>query len=270
MMSTLSAARPVRAAARAAAACLALIALPAMAQQPHTLDVPYVPTPNAVVQAMLDLADVQPDDYLIDLGSGDGRIAIAAVQERKARGALGVDIDADRIAEARANARNARVADRVEFRRQDLFKTDFSEASVLTMYLLPDVNMRLRPIILEKLPAGTRVVSHAFDMRDWEPDVTRDIDGRRAYLWIVPAKVDGNWRVSAPDGGFALKLEQTFQHVQGIATLQDRQVAISDGRLRGDRLHFSLDGKQYVGKVGSSGIEALSADGAVIDWSARR
>jgi len=134
----------------------------------HSLDVPYVPTPPEVVNRMLEVAQVGPKDFVIDLGSGDGRIAIAAVKNHGARGAMGVDINPERIAEAQANAQEAGVTDKVEFREQNLFETDFSQASVLTMYLLPDVNMVLRPKILELAP-GTRVVSHAFDMEDWKP-----------------------------------------------------------------------------------------------------
>ncbi|MEI2415777.1 methyltransferase domain-containing protein [Orrella sp. JC864] len=265
----LTAARPVRAAARLAAAALALAAAPALAQF-QTLDVPYVPTPEAVVQAMLRLADVRPDDYVIDLGSGDGRIAIAAVRDRQARGALGVDIDPDRVAEARANARNAGVADKVQFRQQDLFKTDFSQATVLTMYLLPDVNLKLRPVILDKLPAGTRVVSHAFTMAEWEPDATEEVDGRRVYLWIVPAKVQGQWQVSGPQGGFTLSLTQDFQRVQGTAQRQGRSLPIADARLRGARLQFTLDGQRYEGEVGPGGITAVAAPGAAAGWRATR
>ena len=253
-----------------AAATLLLAFNPARAQLPYTLDVPYVPTPNKIVDTMLDLGEVGADDFLIDLGSGDGRIAIAAVRERHARGALGVDIDPDRVAEARSNARNAGVADKVEFRQQDLFETDFTQATVLTMYLLPEVNLRLRPVILEKLAPGTRVVSHAFTMGDWEPDITKDLDGRRVYLWIVPAKVAGRWQAEGPGGPFTLTLTQAYQNVQGQAQVGGKTLPLADTRLAGDRLQFTLDGQRYVGQVQGARIVAVAAEGAAPAWRAQR
>jgi hypothetical protein len=149
------------------------------------LNVPYVPTPQAVVDKMLEIANVTGSDYVIDLGSGDGRIPITAAKRFGSK-AMGVDIDPIRIQEAKVNAVNARVSDKVEFKEQDLFKTDFSKATVLTMYLLPRINMELRPRILSELKPGTRVVSHSFDMGDWKPDRKVVVDGRTIYLWIVP------------------------------------------------------------------------------------
>lgn len=149
------------------------------------LNVPYVPTPQAVVDKMLEIANVTRADYVIDLGSGDGRIPITAAKRFGSK-AMGVDIDPIRIQEAKANAVNARVTDKVEFKQQDLFKTDISKATVLTMYLLPRVNMELRPRILSELKPGTRVVSHSFDMGDWKPDKTVKVDGRTIHFWIVP------------------------------------------------------------------------------------
>ena len=160
---------------------------PTQALTPESLDVPYVPTPQAVVDKMLDMAKVTGDDYLIDLGSGDGRIPIAAAKRFGTKG-MGVEIDPVRVQEAKTNAVNARVADKVEFRKQDLFETDLSQATVLTMYLLPRVNLQLRPRILNKLKPGTRVVSHSFDMGDWKPDQKIIVDGRPIYLWIVPER----------------------------------------------------------------------------------
>jgi hypothetical protein len=153
----------------------------------ESLDAPYVPTPPSVVAKMLEIAKVTGEDYLIDLGSGDGRIPIAAAKRFGAK-AMGVDIDAARVQEAKTNAINARVADMVEFRKQDLFETDLSKATVLTMYLLPRVNLQLRPRILNDLKPGTRVVSHSFDMGDWKPDQKVKVDGRTIYLWIVPER----------------------------------------------------------------------------------
>jgi SAM-dependent methyltransferase len=149
------------------------------------LDVPYVPTPQVVVDKMLELADVKSGDYVIDLGSGDGRIPITAAKRFGTKG-LGVDLNPIRVQEATANAANAGVQDKVEFRRQNLFETDFSKATVLTMYLLPDVNKRLRPRILRELAPGTRVVSHSFDMGDWMPDEKVTVEGRTIYMWVVP------------------------------------------------------------------------------------
>ena len=160
---------------------------PTQAITPESLDVPYVPTPQSVVDRMLDMAKVTGEDYLIDLGSGDGRIPIAAAKRFGTKG-MGVEIDPVRIQEAKTNAVNARVADKVEFRKQDLFETDLSQATVLTMYLLPRVNLQLRPRILNTLKPGTRVVSHSFDMGDWKPDQKIIVDGRPIYLWIVPER----------------------------------------------------------------------------------
>jgi len=158
----------------------------AAAQAPH-LDVPYVPSPNAVVDGMLKLAKVTKSDVVYDLGCGDGRIVIAAAKDYGAKG-VGVDINPDRIQEARANAKKAAVDDRVSFEENDLFKADIRPATVVTLYLLPDVNMRLRPKLLQDLKPGTRVVSHSFDMEGWKPDEEATIDGRHIYLWTVPAK----------------------------------------------------------------------------------
>lgn len=150
-------------------------------------DVVYVPTPPAVVNEMLRLADVKANDVVYDLGSGDGRIVITAAQERGARG-VGIDINPQRIQEANANAQKAGVSDRVEFRQADLFQTDFSEATVVTLYLLPELNLKLRPKLLSELKPGTRIVSHAFDMGDWKPEQIVEVDGRTVYYWVVPEK----------------------------------------------------------------------------------
>lgn len=160
---------------------------PARALTPDSVDVPYVPTPQAVVDKMLDLAKVTSGDYLIDLGSGDGRIPIAAAK-RFGTKAMGVDIDPVRVQEAKTNAINARVEDKVEFRKQDLFETDLSQATVLTLYLLPRINLQLRPRLLTELKPGTRVVSHSFAMGDWKPDQKVVVDGRTIYLWTVPER----------------------------------------------------------------------------------
>jgi SAM-dependent methyltransferase len=164
-----------------------LVWLAALAVPASAWDVPFVPTPPEVVRGMLELAEVGPDDVVYDLGSGDGRIVIMAAKEFGARG-VGVDIDPQRIAEAQENARAAGVADKVKFIRSDLFDVDLRPATAVTLYLLPDVNLRLRPKLLKELRPGTPVVSHRFDMGDWRPEVERNIDGRTVYLWHVPPR----------------------------------------------------------------------------------
>lgn len=160
---------------------------PIAVQESRTPDVIYVPTPPEVVEAMLDMAQVKDGDVLYDLGSGDGRIPIAAAKRAKIT-ATGIDIDPQRIAEANANAKAAGVADRVTFKRADLFASDFSDASVVTLYLLDTLNEKLRPKLLAELKPGTRIVSHAFRMGNWEPEAERDVNGRMVYFWRVPAK----------------------------------------------------------------------------------
>jgi trans-aconitate methyltransferase len=167
-------------------AALFLLALPlaAVAQQP---DVIYVPTPQALVDEMLKLAGVHKGDVLYDLGSGDGRIPVTAAKRFGIR-AVGIDIDPERIREAGENAKRAGVSGLVSFRREDLFATDFREATVVTLYLLPELNLRLRPRLLAELKPGTRIVSHQFDMGDWKPEKELELDGRTIYLWRVPRK----------------------------------------------------------------------------------
>jgi tRNA G37 N-methylase Trm5 len=155
-------------------------------QQRPKLDVPYVPTPQEVVDEMLKLAKVTKNDVIYDLGSGDGRIVITAAQKYGARG-VGIDIDADRIKEANENAKKAGVADRVKFIQQDIFQSDFKEATVVTLYLLPAINLKLRPKLWKELKPGTRVVSHAFDMGDWKPEKVVEVNGRTVYYWTIPA-----------------------------------------------------------------------------------
>lgn len=238
-------------------------------QPPLELDVPYVPTRTEVVSRMLQMAQVGQSDFLVDLGSGDGRIPVTAVRDFGAKGAFGVDINPVRVDEAQANAQQAGVSDRVEFKVQDLFKTDFSQATVLSMYLLPDVNLKLRPTILDLAP-GTRVVSHDFSMGDWESDEFDEVGNSRVYLWIVPAKVDGAWQVTGPDGEFALDLNQAFQKLEGQA---DGQGAVS-GELRGADIRFDVDRgsgvQHYVGRVQGDTMVAVDAPEAVQGWRAMR
>jgi precorrin-6B methylase 2 len=151
-------------------------------------DVIYVPTPPEVVEAMLKVANVRKGDVLYDLGSGDGRIPIIAAQKYNVSRATGIDINPERIAEAQANLKSAGVGDRVRFRNEDLFEADFSEATVVTLYLLPALNVKLLPKLLSDLKPGTRIVSHAFDMGNWKPEQTLDIGGRKVYYWTIPEK----------------------------------------------------------------------------------
>lgn len=159
---------------------------PARAQDEGDLEVPYVPTPENVVAKMLELAKVKSTDVLYDLGSGDGRIVVTAAKKCGARG-VGYDLNPERIQEANENARKNGVADKVEFRQKDLFTADLHEASVVTLYLLPSVNLKLRPKLFAELKPGSRVVSHDFDMGDWQPDKTVDLDGHKIYFWVIPA-----------------------------------------------------------------------------------
>ncbi|MBD2434124.1 MAG: class I SAM-dependent methyltransferase [Mastigocladus sp. ERB_26_2] len=155
-------------------------------------DVPYVPTSQEVVNAMLQLAEVNKNDVVYDLGSGDGRIPITAAQKYGVRRAVGVEINPELVQESKANAEKAGVSDRVTFLQQDLFQTKFDGATVVTLYLLPDVNLRLRPKLLQELKPGTRIVSHAFDMGEWKPQKTVQVQGSTLYLWVVPEEVPKN------------------------------------------------------------------------------
>ncbi len=214
-------------------------------------DVPYVPTPQEVVDKMLEMGQVSEGDVVYDLGCGDGRIVITAAKRHGARG-VGVDINPQRIVESNANAKAAGVTDRVEFRTEDLFEMkDLAKADVVTLYLLPSVNIKLRPKLLAELKPGTRVVSHAFDMDDWQPEQETTVDGRSVYLWIIPARVEGQWKVAAPAGGEAqpaaaqpqptIKLTQTYQMLSGTLQLDGAEYAIREGRINGDKIQFSAN-----------------------------
>jgi SAM-dependent methyltransferase len=232
-------------------------------------DVVWVPTAQPVVERMLDLAKVTPQDYVIDLGSGDGRTVIAAAK-RGAR-ALGIEYNPDMIGLSRHNAEEAGVSSRAAFVKADLFETDFSQATVITMFLLPDLNLRLRPTLLSLKP-GTRIVSNTFTMAEWEPDETGTIsDGCSSWctalLWIVPAKVEGTWRL--PHGELVLK--QDFQMVSGTLTLGDGALSITQGRLRGDQITFSAGDAVYTGRVkGDVMTGAVKSAGTSGNWSATR
>jgi SAM-dependent methyltransferase len=212
-------------------------------RQPPQRDVPYVPTDEPVVMAMLRFAGVTANDVVYDLGCGDGRIVIAAARHCGARG-VGVDIDPLRITESRENAAKARVGDRVRFLCQSFFDTDVSEASILMLYLLPSINIRLRPKLLSELRPGTRIIANHFEIGDWKPDMTADVHHRTLRQWIVPADVSGTWRciVNDPAGRYhlRLRLNRRFQVVTGSARIGRSDVPIANGRLFGEHLTFKI------------------------------
>lgn len=200
---------------------------------------PFVVTPERDVDRMMRLGGVGPGDYLIDLGSGDGRIVIAAAE----RGAIGqgIELDPNLIRESWLRAEGAGVRDRVGFVNQDLFEADFSLATVVTMYLMPDVVLRLRPLLLEQLAPGTRVISNSFTLGDWEPEqhIAADVSGG-LLLWIVPAKVGGHWSLTIDDGLETLELdiEQQFQNIEPSLAARDKGFFMEDVRLHADRIDF--------------------------------
>jgi len=245
----------------------------AFAQAPR-LDVPYVPTPQSVVERMLDLGAVGREDYVIDLGSGDGRIAIAAVKERAAKAALGVDLNPERIREAEENAKAAGVSDKVRFQQGDLFQAKLGDATVITMYLLETVNAKLRPSLLELKP-GTRLVSHAFTMGDWEPDRREVVDGRNVYMWVVPAKVDGTWKLADGETSFTLDLDQTFQKLTGVATVDGKRVPLETARLNGADIELVVgtgaQARTFKGRVDGTTIRPVASSGGTAGtWRAER
>ncbi len=255
-----------------------VIAVPALEAQ-RALDVPYVPTPHEVVREMLEVAGVDSTDVLYDLGSGDGRIVVAAARDRGARG-LGVDLNPERVSEGIRNARRAGVEDRTEFRQGDLFELDLSPASVVTLYLLTDVNRRLRPQLFEQLRPGTRVVSHAFDMGDWEPDSTFFVPYNsahaRVYYWIIPAEVQGRWALTVgASATIPLRLEQRYQMVEGHCEGQREGVVVT-GRLAGEEITLTLVRRQsgrerqqrLRGRVRGDAMEG-TVDGTGERWEAR-
>jgi precorrin-6B methylase 2 len=218
-------------------------------------DVVWVPTPQALVDKMLDMAKVTPSDYVIDLGSGDGRTVITAAK-RGAR-ALGIEYNADMVELSTRNADQEAVSDKAKFVQADLFKSDFSNATVITMFLLPDINLKLRPKILGLKP-GTRVVSNSFTMGEWSADETATVDEKggcqswcTAHLWIVPARVDGTWTL--PQGELTLK--QDFQMLSGMLRTEGKSLPVEAGRVRGEEIVFTAGGREYRGKVNGSRID---------------
>ncbi|GGE32119.1 methyltransferase [Agaricicola taiwanensis] len=258
--------RPAR--LSAAAAFFASLAFSHASAQGLDLDVPYVPTPPSVVEKMLDLAQVKEGDNVIDLGSGDGRIAIAAAK-RGAR-AYGVDLNPQRIAEAEANAKEAGVE--VTFKEQNLFDTNISGADVITMYLLPSVNRDLRQRILDLKP-GTRIVSHAFDMGEWEPDERASVDGRTVYHWVVPAKFYGRWNVEHNGETVNLSLNQNFQKLKGSAEVGGTRMDAT-GEIKGEVVRITFgegeSRREFVGRINGSSFEPVEAENAKGTWKATR
>jgi precorrin-6B methylase 2 len=220
-------------------------------------DVVWVPTPQTLVEKMLDIAKVTPQDYLIDLGSGDGRTVITAA--KRGLKAHGIEYNPDMVALAQRNAAAAKVSDKATFAKADLFETDFSKAQVITMFLLPSINMRLRPTILNMKP-GTRIVTNTFTMEDWQADAQTMADGDcvswcTAYLWIVPAKVGGTWQL----GKDTLTLTQNFQNFSGNLG----STPVTEGKLRGDEITFKVGTTTYTGKVDGTSMKGSN-------WSATK
>lgn len=212
-------------------------------QEELKLDVPYEPSSGEIVQIMLEMARVGPDDVVYDLGCGDGRIVIAASQKTGARG-VGVDLDPERVRESRENARKANVAGRVEFFLQDLFRTEISRATVVMLYLYPEVNLKLRPKLLRELTPGTRVVSHSHDMGEWEPDETRTAsNGHRIHFWVIPANLTGTWEWDLPGEKerYAIRLSQQFQRISGTLQIGASAIPIENPTLRGSRVQFTVE-----------------------------
>jgi len=231
-------------------------------------DVVWVPTPQAVVDKMLDLAQVTANDYVIDLGSGDGRTVITAA--KRGAKAHGIEYNPDMVALSQKNAAAAGVTNRATFAKADLFESDFSQATVITMFLLPDINLRLRPMILDLKP-GTRIASNTFTMGDWQPDQTATMENDciswcTALFWIVPAKVQGTWKM--PQGELALT--QMYQMVSGTLKNGSNTTPIADGKLRGDQITFSAGGVQYTGKVNGNTIEGTTSGAATGAFRATR
>lgn len=201
-------------------------------------DVIWVPTPEDLVERMLRMAQTTPNDFVIDLGSGDGRIAIAAAKKFGAR-SMGIEYNPDMVELSTRNAAKEGVAGKARFAKADIFESDFSQASVITMYLLPGLNLKLRPKLLDMKP-GTRIVSHQFNMDDWQPDEVTNIEGRRAYFWLVPAKVAGTWRLVSGGEVLDVTLEQKYQMLEGTVKLGTINAGLRDAKLHGDRIDFAF------------------------------
>jgi hypothetical protein len=229
-------------------------------------DVVWVPTPQALVDRMLDMAALTKDDYVIDLGSGDGRTVITAAK-RGAR-AHGIEYNPDMVALAQRAAQAEGVAGRATFEQADIFQSDFSRASLITLFLLPDLNLKLRPTLLEMRP-GTRVVSNSFSMGEWQPDDSIEagpgcVNWCRAHKWIIPAKVGGTWSL----GDASLRITQTFQLLDGSLTRGGQTLPISEARMNGAAIVFTAGGQRYIGQVDGASMTGSVEGGG--QWRALR
>ena len=276
--------------ARIALVAAALFVMPAAAQDYG--DTPYVQTPQNVVDRMLEVAKVGARDFVIDLGSGDGRMIITAAKKHGARG-FGVDLDRRLVTLSNKLAAKAGVADRAVFYERDIYQTDLSPASVVTIYLLPEVNLMMRPRLIAMLKPGTRVVSHDYDMGEWTPDLafTMDAPGKpvgrdeksKVFFWVVPANVSGKWRWYEPaekgtPRSYDLVLDQFFQKVEGTLSVDGKTVPIENAKLSGEEMTFSarIDPaatSEFRGRVINNGIEGVVRRGSAAQqspWSATR
>jgi SAM-dependent methyltransferase len=234
-------------------------------------DVVWVPTNQNLVDKMLDMAKVTADDYVIDLGSGDGRTVITAA--KRGATAKGIEYNPDMVALAKKNAEKEGVGAKATFEKADIFESDFSKATVITMFLLPSLNVKLRPKILDMKP-GTRIVSNSFDMGDWRADQTVSLNGGEvctshctAYFWIVPAKVEGSWKT--PQG--ELTLQQTYQDIKGTLKNGNVIAPVTEGKLTGNQIAFTAGGTRYTGTVTDKAITGkANSGGKETDWTATR
>lgn len=256
-------------------------AVPAFAQAPQETKQPYqpqvgqrgkdvvwVPTPQSLVDKMLDMAKVTAQDFVMDLGSGDGRTVITAA--KRGAHAVGIEYNPDMVELSKQNAAKEGVSDRAQFMQADLFETDLSKATVITMFLLPDINIRLRPKLLDLKP-GTRIVSNTFTMEDWNADEIATVGEDcttwcTALFWIVPAKVAGTWKMTEGE----LTLTQDFQMVGGTLRKGGDSVPVTEGRLRGDQITFTIGNKKFAGKVNGTTMEGTGSGTAAAKWSAVR
>ena len=227
-------------------------------------DVVWVPTPQALVDEMLSLAKVTAADFLMDLGSGDGRMVITAA--KRGATALGIEYNPNMVALATRAAAEEGVSEKAKFRQADIFETDFSKATVITMFLLPELNLKLRPIILDMKP-GTRIVTNTFSMSDWEPDQTKEISAESswttAHLWIVPAKVEGTWKLN---NGQA-RINQNFQYISGTLTIDNKEMEFT-GKLEGDKISGKVGGADFTGTVSGNSMSGTHSGGG--SWKATR
>jgi precorrin-6B methylase 2 len=246
------------------------------------LDAPFLPTPNYVIAEILSKTRVGKEDILYDLGSGDGRIVIEAARQTGCR-AVGIEIDADLVDDSRLNAARAGVHDRVRFIVADIFQEDFSEATVLTLYMGSHVNLRLRAKLLRNLKPGTRVASYSFDMGEWKPDDVSTFGSEDAYFWIIPANASGIWQWTEGRGKsktkWELEVKQAFQKITGQFSYKGKLFPLRDGKIKGDGIRFTLDGDpfgkgapvEFTGRIRGNAIEGTINSGTSLHaWKATR